>query len=423
MAQDPIKADAFQIEPGSGQTLLIDRDAATGSLKFTDAVATSGITLSALAGLQAVTNVLVVGKAGLGAQYTTIQSALNAIPSAASETNPYLVLVMPGQYDETINIVRNGVYLVGVGKVILRDALYATPDAPGADHTLIVSAQLGTTPQKVHVENLEIKNAHANKACVRLSGGAGSTVGASGIYIHNCDLHPDSAGGNRYLWATAVNNVIVSGGTWGAIGGGTLTEYLVIEEVAYLDVFNVANLVGALSLRYDDAQDEPAGTALSYRFRGCPGLGTATLLAPPVEVDVDGKGGVFFQECLLGNTTLNGSERVDFVNCIVGDLTVNETLGVSLTNTVRGTLNTNAGSVLDEPKKSGTASFVAGATAAVSFKIPMSDASYTVQMTPNARPANDETPWYTNKLATGFTINFNSAQTLDIDWRVERTDH
>ena len=36
MAQDPLKIDQLQIEPGSGETLTIGRDATTGALKFTE---------------------------------------------------------------------------------------------------------------------------------------------------------------------------------------------------------------------------------------------------------------------------------------------------------------------------------------------------------------------------------------------------
>src|SRR3989344_4953294 len=131
MAQGPFLIDQIQIEPGSGQLLLIYRDA-TGSVAFQ------------VAGLRTIGNVKVVGRSGAGAQYTTIQDALDTVPTSASATNPYIILVMPGRYDETVNIVRDGVRLVGLGQPEIRSALEATPDAPGADHTAIVSAQLGT---------------------------------------------------------------------------------------------------------------------------------------------------------------------------------------------------------------------------------------------------------------------------------------
>ena len=67
MVQPAYQIDQLQVEPGSGQTLTISRDAPTGSLNFVDAVVTGGINLSDLAGLASIGSVFVVGSAGAGA--------------------------------------------------------------------------------------------------------------------------------------------------------------------------------------------------------------------------------------------------------------------------------------------------------------------------------------------------------------------
>ncbi|MBV6343672.1 hypothetical protein HWQ67_19060, partial [Candidatus Magnetobacterium casensis] len=139
MAQNPILADQLDIEPGAAGTRRI-RKATDGSLEFLDALITGGVTLSRLAGLRNVQNVLIVGKAGAGAAYTTIQAALDAIPVGASWTAPYLVLVCPGVYTETVNIARNGVAIVGLGAVTIRSLAEDTPDGVGAYHTIVVQA-------------------------------------------------------------------------------------------------------------------------------------------------------------------------------------------------------------------------------------------------------------------------------------------
>ena len=108
MPQPNFQVDGLRIEPGSGQTLTITRDAATGSLRFTDAVVTGGINLSSLAGLGTIAGVLVVGASGTGAQYTTVQSAIDAVPASASLSDPYVVLVMPGVYSENLVIEKAG---------------------------------------------------------------------------------------------------------------------------------------------------------------------------------------------------------------------------------------------------------------------------------------------------------------------------
>ena len=135
MAQDPLKVDQLQIEPGSAGTRLISADPVSGALRFQDSVA-AATNLHSLAGVGTVANVLVVGKSGLGAQYTTIQSALDDIPASASAANPYVVLVMSGVYTENLTLYRDGVALVGIGRPVLR--------AAADDHTLLIAEQGGT---------------------------------------------------------------------------------------------------------------------------------------------------------------------------------------------------------------------------------------------------------------------------------------
>ena len=100
MPQSPLQVDAVQIEPGSGDTLTIARDS-DGNLVFTDAALTGGSTLTELAGLGSITQVLVVGQEGAGAAYTSIQAAIDDVPATADEENPFAVLVMPGVYEAT----------------------------------------------------------------------------------------------------------------------------------------------------------------------------------------------------------------------------------------------------------------------------------------------------------------------------------
>jgi len=228
MAQDPFLIDQLDIEPSAAGTRRINRDAGTGGLAFQDAIITTPITLSQLAQIP-IANVLTVGKSGAGAQYTTIQTALDAVPSIASATNPYVIVVFPGRYDETVNIVRDGVRLFGIGKPEIRSALEATPDAPGNDHTLIISAQLGTIPLSTIIQGFQISNVHANKAAIRVVGAAASTVGNTGIEIRDCDLNANSAVGNYSLWATAVNRIDVVGGNWKEASNLGL---LLVQEVA-----------------------------------------------------------------------------------------------------------------------------------------------------------------------------------------------
>jgi hypothetical protein len=418
MAQDPFLIDQLDIEPSEAGTRRISRDAGTGGLAFQDAVVTTPITLASLAGLRNIANVLIVGKSGAGAQYTTVQSALDVVPSAASAANPYLVLVLPGVYDETINIVRDGVQLVGLGKPTLRSALEATPDAPGNDHTVIVSAQLGTIPLATLIQGFTITNAHTNKACIRILGGAGSTVGSTGITIRDCDLHANSAVGNRTLWATALNSVLVYGGEW---SGANNLDLLLVQEVYGFLVKGVSNL-GAVDLRYDTANDQPSLGAGAYRFEDCGAIASNTALATPIAMDLDGGGAGVFLNCHLdGKANFSGDQTVILRGCIAEELNLLETVTVACENSpVKAVTAANATAVLDMPTQVGSEAFAAATTAAVVFDIPMSDTGYKVQLELPSQPVNDETPWITAKLDTGFTINFATNQTMTVLWQATR---
>jgi hypothetical protein len=78
--------------------------------------------------------------------------------------------------------------------------------------------------------------------------------------------------------------------------------------------------------------------------------------------------------------------------------------------------------VLDESSRQGTVVFGADTTKAVVFDLPFSDGDYTVNFELDSRPTNDETPWITGKAGTGFTVNFQTAQTLTVTWQVTRRD-
>ena len=413
MPQDPLLVDQIQIEPGSGDTLIISRDAATGELKFVDAVNTSGLTLGQLAGMNTIDNVLTVGTAGAGAQYTVIQDALDAIPTIASATNPYIVQVLPGEYKETVTIYRDGVILQAVGAVILRSALEDTPDAPGNDHTVIIKTDMGTTPKAIQIQNFKITNIHTNKACVRVEGAAASTLGQSELLLQNCSLEGRAVGGNRNLWATTANHITVNGGDW----TGQPSTLMLVEECASLTMQNVRGL-GAVQFRYDTAQPVASEAPTSYSFSGTD-VGIGTILTPVLSVDLDGAGDFSMPNGTVhGNTILDGTESLDLGQSVVlGNLTLLGTVMVTFDGKLTGTLNSNINVVLDIDEL-GTGAFAAVTSLVVVFKIPKSNTNYQVNLTPDARPNNDETPWITNKLVTGFTINFQTAQTLNVDWKV-----
>ena len=162
MAQPPFLLDALQIEPGSGDTLTVSRDSTDGAMKFVDAILTSGVLLPSLVGLRNVTGVYIVGRAGDGAPYTSIQAALDAVPDSSSAALPSLVMVLPGVYTENVSIQKDGVYLTSLGG--------ATITNNGASDTVEISAAIATAPQDTLLRGLTIRNTSAGQSCVRVIG-------------------------------------------------------------------------------------------------------------------------------------------------------------------------------------------------------------------------------------------------------------
>lgn len=421
MPQDPLLVDQIQLEPGSGQTLLVGRDSGTGAIRFQDAVATGGVLLHQLASLRAITNVFIVGGSGLGAEYTTIQDALDAVPAAASSSNPYLILVMPGRYDETLNIVRDGVHLVGIGEPEIRSALESTPDAAGADHTIIISAQLGTIPLYCRIEGFKISNAHTNKACIRVVGAASSTLlKTGGLFLRDLDLRADSAGGNYTVYATTAGRIEAEGCIF---RGSSALSLLLLQEMSFT-VWRQCAIFNGVQHRYDTAQDQPDGGSGIIHFQNCHDIGAFSSLTPGVSIDCDGSGAMYMRGCTVASglrLQLSGDQSHYIFHSVLGILSLLETVSVETLGVKHeGLLAANANAELDEDVRRGTVTFAAETSKAVTFDIPYTDADYTVSLELPSRPANDESPWVTVKATTGFTINFQSAQTMTVAWTATR---
>jgi len=171
MPQPPFLVDELQIEPGSGDTLTISRDSTDGAMAFVDAVVS--VLLPDLVGLRNITGVYIVGRAGDGAPYTSIQDAIDAVPASSSASVPSLVLVMPGLYTENVTVQKDGVYLVGVGGVTITN--------DGVSDTVEISAAIATTPQDILLRGLTLQNTSAAGACVRILGADSFATGSATV--------------------------------------------------------------------------------------------------------------------------------------------------------------------------------------------------------------------------------------------------
>jgi len=416
MAQPPFLVDQIQIEPGSPGDRFISR-AADGSLQFTDSLVTSPVTLSQISGSGTIAGVRVVGSSGAGAQYTSIQDAIDSIPATSSLSEPYVILIHPGVYTEDVSLYRDGVVLQALGPVTLESALESTPDAVGNDHTLTLETASGSTPQWVWIRGMRITNAHQGKACVFLSGGAGSILGAGGIYLEDCILESTSLLGNHPVLGVEFNVLIWSGGS---VRNTTDQSLVSIEQCALLYVDRVRGLP-ALSLSYDSGGNIPSILTSSYTIRLCDDIADGTILVPPIQVSLIGVGSFDLLNCRnVGDLTVQGNRTHTFGGCVLNDLDIQNTSDVVFVNTrIEGTVTGAVGTSLDSPLR-GTVGFMASPLETVTFDVPQPDVAYYVVCTPSDQPSNTEVPVVANKQVTGFDIMFSTNQTLNVDWILVR---
>jgi len=162
MPQAPILVDQIQIEPGTTTygTRLVDRDPVDGGLRFADPVVTAA--LKDLIGVRNITGLFLVGRAGTGAPYTSVQDALDAVPDNSSALAPSLVLLSAGVYTENIVISKDGVHIVGLGGVTLTNAAAAA--------TVTIVEAPTTIPNGVTLRDLTIVNTGVGGECVFVSG-------------------------------------------------------------------------------------------------------------------------------------------------------------------------------------------------------------------------------------------------------------
>jgi hypothetical protein len=294
MPQPPLLVDQLQIEPGSGDTLTIDRDSTDGALKFVDAVITGGALLPNLVDIRNITGVYTVGRAGDGAMYTTIQSALDAIPAATSSaTSPSLVLIFPGVYQEDLTITKDGVYMVGMGRVRVVNNT--------ATDTITVKASIDSTPQDVLFQGLEVECNEAGEAAIYVLGA--DTFSTGTITVNGTPI-------------TAGDTVVVGGVTLTGISGtrtsgsndfsvnGTTTDAIAAEIVAA--IMDPANSFT------DIVTAESALNVITLTAVTAGSSGDAITLAVTVVVagDLVPSGATLAGGSAAGNMVLNGAMNI-----------------------------------------------------------------------------------------------------------------
>lgn len=392
MTQGPFQVDVLKVAPGSGQTLTLSRDPSTGSLRFVDPLVPGGINLSDLANLGTVAGTLVVGKSGSGAGYTTIQEALDSVPSSSSSLNPYVILILPGVYTENLTIEKDGVTLLGLGRVVIQ------PSTVGA--TITVRSAVSSTPRRLVLQCLTLLQGNDGQACVSLVGGSGSSVGSLGIALLDCNLIPSGVGCYTVLGDT-VGSVVLKGCM---SEGVPATTSLRLTQCASLWV--MGGVLPSLQLDFDTADPIPSLGVVGYSFYGCSTIGD-------ILSTMRGGSSLFLSGCSsVGSVSLNGNRGLTSKFSILGVLTLN---GTSSANLTCSTYTSASGSgTLATDSLIGTTDFVAVDHVLVTFPVARPDALYFVGLDAGVV----DIPWISTKDPTGFTIHFSAPVTLTVTWSI-----
>lgn len=386
MTQSPFQVDALQVDPGSGDVLTVDRDPTTHGLRLTDPAIPGGILLSQLASLNTVTGVLTVGRGGSGAGYSTLQAALNAVPSSSSATAPTVILMLPGVYTENVTWNKDGVTLVCLGRVVLQG-------------TLTIIASVSTTPLAATIRGLVIVQSTGGQSCVVVTGGSGSTVGTNDILLDDCTLLPTGVGGYS-VSATAINSLILRNCR---TVGVPSSASMVVTQCASLQVYD--GVLPALQVDFDSTGALPSVSVGSYQLQGCQAGNILSTLS--------GGGSLTLTGCpSVGNLTVSGNRTLTVRESTIGALTINGTTAATTRSTTRGTASGTG--TLQESKIQGTAAVVATDTVAVEFAVSRPNSSYGV----NLDAGLADQPWVTSKTVDGFTIHFSGSVSTTVTWTV-----
>jgi hypothetical protein len=415
--QPPFKVDQLQIQPGSPGFRGLQM-APDGNLLFVDPAFPNGLELAQIA-TGATPNVFVVGPGGSGAQYNTIQSALDAVPSTSSPTNPYVIVIAPGVYHENLNLIRDGVTLMAWSS----DTVNITPlqtahNGSGATNTLTIQAGGGTVPTSCQLIGLFITNPHDGYACVRVIGGGASTVLSTGLTIIGGALAATSDIGYA-VWGTASGPVNCEGVVFTGSGGVLLQNMSFSTDKGNLPpVSAVFDSTGTLF-------PVPSGTTAFFLSANGSYVPSGFSQNPYIAVAVSANGGASFSKCDMGDvnvslTASTSSGNFRLASCTLGNLTVAGPVSVDLIGTsMYGTISGSGGVALANTRQKGTVTFSSSSSQSVTLPLPFANSAYSVRLEMGNSVAS--VPGVTSKSTSGFTIVFGSGVSVPISWIADDT--
>lgn len=387
----PLKVDQIAVSPTVADTLLITKTSG-GNLTFTDNVISSGITLKKLSGMN-LTNLITVGT-GSGANYASIQEAVDAAPTTSTLNSPTIILIYSGVYSENIVIEKDGLIFVGIGRVIINSA--------ADDDTLILQPGLTTIPLISYFENISFRNSFDARSCFRILGDSGTTLGLNGFRLKNCSFVSTGLGG-YCVRAHILNSLTVTDSN---CHGSVTSSTIYVSQCAnlYFD-----NFLGVdLSLTYTTLDDIPSEITSTY-FLNNSYFGDA--LANLVTV-----GELEMNRTTTKDVVFDGNMAYTMNDCYGEALEINGSITVISNNSKFEAISGSPTAVLITDNLQSSVDFVAESTKIIVFPVPTSDTNYMV-LTSHSFVGEKEG---ITKTTSGFTIDFVSNQTGQVDYLVRR---
>ena len=128
-------------------------------------------------------------------------------------------------------------------------------------------------------------------------------------------------------------------------------------------------------------------------------------------VNLSGEGSFSAKGCpVFGDFTVTGDRSSTFNQCNLGNLSINGTSAVTLQGCTRGT--TAGAGVLDEDLTQGTVAFSASSSETVTLPVGRTSNDFTILL-----DTGDATPSFvSNKTTTGFDVEFTAPVTTAVRW-------
>jgi hypothetical protein len=330
--------------------------------------------------------------------------AIAAIPPSASKTNPYLVLIGPGIYEENVVLNSDGVTLYALGSVRV------TAPSGSTTAALTIQAEGSVIPLGCKAIGLTFVNANTNRDCVRIYGLAGSTVGSEWISFLDCDFEA-SGDGAYQIRAYSADYIHVRGGSWAGSHVNSRVNFTNCARVVVDSVLDPKDF----TLGYDNTGSVPSVTSSAYTLKSMSGVDS-------IASTLTGAGSLSLSNVAqTGAITLDGDRAFAAEFCRLGNLTVNGTVAASLYHCTRGTVTGSGTSTLAETYLRGSVSFTGEATKAVAFDVDQPDTNYSVSLELGVNAGGLAPVSVQTKAVTGFNVVFSAVQTTTVGYTVTRT--